>query len=239
MRQQVAGQDMTAGSTSPLGFRAGLWLAAGAALLVAGCEATSVPGRPALSIREETAQFRSAPDSRRWIPVAGALLTQERDLGGDVEQRIALPNATTIEGDNMMVLRARAARGTALPRLGLSAFADAEGRLPQPFATLATGDLRSGEDALGSVVHAERRFGVDTVCVLALRRMPPTARPLPAQAEVLDVMLRNCVRGRPEDALRPISAPSLGFPGVAPAGGEVLAQGAAGRTRSPLAAPLP
>ncbi|MGP3697421.1 hypothetical protein [Rhodobacter sp. NSM] len=216
-------------------FRAFAWLIAAVLTAVSGCEQASVPGRPALSIREETAQFRMVPDARRWVAVPGALLVQERDLGGDIEQRIALPNATTLDGDNMMLLRARAPGGTVLPRLQLGSFADAEGRLPAPFGRASDSGLSSREDALGTIVYAVERVGVDTICVLAMRRMPPTARPLPARVVALDVMLRNCIRGDTDEALRPIGAGSLGLlppdavPGTAPG---------AGRNLSPLAAPL-
>uniref|UniRef100_A4WR48 Lipoprotein n=1 Tax=Cereibacter sphaeroides (strain ATCC 17025 / ATH 2.4.3) TaxID=349102 RepID=A4WR48_CERS5 len=218
-------------------FRASLrpaFLLGAALLAIAGCQETSIPGRPALSIREETAQFLSVPDSRRWVAVPGALLVQERDLGGDVEQRIALPNATTLEGDNMMLLRARVAAGPVLPRLQLASFADAEGRLPAPFGRASESALNTREDALGSVVYAERRIGVDTVCVLAMRRMPPTARPLPPQTEALDVMMRNCARGGPDEALRPIDAASLGFASPVP---EAATATGSRRNLSPLAAP--
>ncbi|MGC9448495.1 hypothetical protein [Cereibacter johrii] len=213
-------------------LRPGLPLAA--FLLLIACESTSFPGRPALSIREETAQFRTVPASRAWVPVPGALLVQERDLGGDLEQRIGLPNATTLEGDNMIILRGRAPGGPILERLQLQSFADAEGALPKPFGRVSDGALSTREDVLGTVVYAEERLGVDTVCVLAMRRMPPTARPVPARIEALDVMLRNCTRSGTEEALRPIGAASLGF-----APPDLAAGAGAGRNLSPLAAPMP
>lgn len=213
-------------------LRPGLPLAA--LLLLLACELTSIPGRPALSIREETAQFRTVPASRAWVAVPGALLVQERDLGGDLEQRIALPNATTLEGDNMIILRGRAPGGPILERLQLQSFADADGALPRPFGRVSDSALSTREDVLGTVVYAEERLGVDTVCVLAMRRMPPTARPVPSRIEALDVMLRNCTRNGTEEALRPIGAASLGF-----APPEAVAGTGAGRTLSPLAAPMP
>jgi hypothetical protein len=83
------------------------------------------------------------------------------------------------------------------------------GGTPEPFDGLADRDLNTGTDSLGPYFFAERRLGADTLCVLAIRRLDSSARPLPVRADALDVMLRNCVRGSREEALAPISAARL------------------------------
>lgn len=219
---------------SPVGFCLKVGAISLLGLLVA-CAKVSLPGVPSLVERENVAQYRLVPDNRAWISAPQGLLTLERDLSGEKEQIVALPNETAMRGDNSILLRARVGDGADRPRFQLAEFLERVGGAPEPFGELNDSDLRSREDALGSYFWTEKRLGADTICVLALRRATIEGRPLPRGTNALDIMLRNCVSGTVEEALQPILAESVAFfPGAAVGAGP-----RASRSLSPLAAPMP
>lgn len=187
-----------------------------------------------LSERIETTPYRMVPAARSWVYVPNGLLTIERDLNSVVEQRIALPNDSAIPGDNFILLRARGGGPLSGGRMKLEDFVGQTGGVPAPFERVSNRTMSTGQDALGPYFVAEKTVGVDTTCVLVMRSLKNSARPLPRGADAVDVMMRNCTtRGR-EAAMRPITADRLGrVAGVT----AVTGAPAALQTRSPFAAP--
>jgi hypothetical protein len=181
---------------------------------------------------EQTEEFRVAPASRSFVHAPEALIMVERSLGSSLEQQLSLPNDTVIRGDNVLHVRARAGRETNIGLLQLQEFLTRMGGPPEPFDRITEGDLVNATDELGTYFFAERRVGVDTVCVVAIRRLQHGSRALPNGADAMDVMLRNCVRGTRAEALEPIGARRLA---VGPGGAELA--GGAVQTLSPHAAP--
>ncbi len=177
---------------------------------------------------EATAQYAMVAPTRAMVHAPDALLILERSLAGALDQRIILPNETAVRGDNVLQVRAQTPASNRLSEFSFSETVARFGGLPAPFEQLNPAGLSTGSDALGSYVYAERTMGVDTVCVLALRRMGVGARPLPQGTQAIDVMMRNCVRGSAREALAPLGDRRLGVAGVGQ--GEVL-------TLSPHAAP--
>lgn len=166
-------------------------------------------------LAEATTEFRVVPATRAFISVPQALLVMERDLGAAVEQRITLPNQTTLEGENMIIMRAQQAgyaRGT---RFVLSEQISQFGGAPSPFAGVSDGALTATSDSFGDITYTTIRPGGDVTCVLAFRRTQTASRALPRGSRALDIMLRNCVSGSVEQALSPIGASAfgLGLPG--------------------------
>ncbi|QYK41000.1 MAG: hypothetical protein KF887_16645 [Paracoccaceae bacterium] len=203
------------------------------ALAVSGCVGMAPPSLPQTQREiEDVTPLVHVPSRQAWVNPEGLKIVMQRGLGNGAEQRLALRNETVLEGDNVMVIRTR------LPSflsgsLRFEEFLARAGGLPAPFEDMTSGDLSAGEDALGPYFWADRRFGANTSCVLAIRRLDTGARQMPDGARAMDIMLRNCVNGEPQDALGPILAASVGGgPGGAPAGGE-------SRMLSPLAGPTP
>lgn len=166
-------------------------------------------------LAEATTEFRVVQSTRAFISVPQALLVMERDLGGAVEQRVTLPNQTTLAGENMIMLRAQRAgyaRGT---RFVLSEQLSQFGGAPAPFTGVSEGALTATTDSFGDITYTTIRPGGDIVCVLAFRRTQTASRALPSGTRALDIMLRNCVSGSVEQALAPIGASAfgLGLPG--------------------------
>lgn len=181
----------------------------------------------------ETTQYRMVPSGRAWLYVPSGLLTLERDLGHAREQRVALPNQTTMDGDNLMLLRTRKASGRGKGRLKLESFLSDTGGLPAPFQTAKHGQMQIAEDAMGPYFFLSKSMGPGITCVLAIRPISSSARMLPNGANAVDVMLRNCVPGDQAEALVPIQAAALGRAvGVTASGDQ-----AALHTQSPFAAP--
>lgn len=203
--------------------------------MLAGCIGSLSDGlRPQerFDALEQTEEFRLSPATRAMVYAPEALIMVERNLGSSVEQQLNLPNDTVIAGDNVLHVRARAGRETNIGLLQLQEFLTRMGGVPTPFDRITESDLITASDELGSYVFAERRVGVDTVCILAIRRLQHGSRVLPRGADALDVMLRNCVVGTRAQALEPISARRL----AVGAGGAVAASGPL-QTLSPHAAP--
>lgn len=164
---------------------------------------------PAVEALERGAEFAVVPPGRALVHSPQALLVLERNIGGAVEQRVVLPNDTSIPGDNVLHLRAQTATSARPQEFNLDEIAARFGGLPAPFGRADPGSLLSGQDALGSYVYARQSLGVDTVCVLVLRRLTAGARPLPQGVHALDVVLRNCVVGTLEQALAPMGDRAL------------------------------
>jgi hypothetical protein len=160
---------------------------------------------PAVEQLEHGAEFGIVPATRAMVHAPQALLVMERRLGGAVEQRIVLPNATSVRGDNVLHVRAQTETTARSGEFNFNDIAVRFGGLPAPFERANPGSLLSGSDALGSYVYARENLGIDTVCVLVLRRLGPGARPLPRGTQSLDIILRNCVVGTLEQALAPMS----------------------------------
>ncbi|WP_441867246.1 hypothetical protein [Phaeovulum sp. W22_SRMD_FR3] len=184
---------------------------------------------------DQVTPFTAVAVSQAWVPVRHPTLVVERQLSQSVEQRIGLRNETAMAGDNFMALRAEAFDGRSAGRLRYEDFIAAVGGLPAPFEQLRPGDLLSGEDDIGTYLWAEERRGDSRVCVLALRRLDDGVRQLPRGASALDILLRNCVNGTAEMALRPIMAETLlsdAAIGASPLRGTI-------QMLSPLAGPTP
>lgn len=158
----------------------------------------------------DTAQYVSVPTSAIWVNAPDAVAALQRGLMNADEQRVALPNRTTVPGDNVLLLLARYFPGENIGRFQYDVFVHQIEGLPEPFQDMKSGDLTSGEDELGTYFWSEKRYGDTTICVLGLRRLAGGVRQLPGNANVLDVMVRNCVNGTAEDALLPISAKNIG-----------------------------
>lgn len=179
---------------------------------------------------EQRTAFVPVAADRAWVTAPGMRALYQRPIFEGYEQRISLANPTLLPGDNLLILRAR---DNIVPeaRLVFEEFTRWTGGLPAPFEGLTSGELLRGEDELGAYFHAEYRSGADTVCVFGIRRLNGSQREIPANGDVMDVQLRNCLRGTPEDALAPLLAPSLrSAPGSAQADGT-------SRLLSPLAGP--
>ena len=205
------------------------------ALVLAGCNSEPLRLPTPLVKTEESNQFRSVPLNAAWVNLPSAMVVIERGLRDSMEQRISLPNTTTVLGDNSVLLRARRPAGSDVGRFNYSEFMKRVGTVPAPFGAMTAGDLMSDEDEIGPYFWAEDRIGGSTICVLALRRMTSGMRQLPQNYTVLDMMMRNCVDGTLEDALAPILASHVGFSyGVAGATGS-----GESRMLSPLAGPTP
>lgn len=201
------------------------------ALALTGC---GVFDRDELFLRpsqyEARSSFQPMPLARAWIAPQGARGLLQRPIYNGYEQRLSLQNPTSLPGDNQIVLRVR---DDVVPgaRLVFEEYTKWTGGLPTPFEDLEAGQLIQAEDDLGRYFYAEHRSGADTICVFALRRIDNSQRYIPAGGDVMDVQLRNCIRGTPEQALAPIQAASLsgGPAALAPTGGS--------RLLSPLAGP--
>ncbi|WP_349039251.1 hypothetical protein [Pseudotabrizicola sp. 4114] len=190
---------------------------------------------PMLGEVEETTQFVTVPLGQAWVNAPGAVIVTERGLVNSLEQRIGLVNRTAVRGDNMLTLRARVVQGQQEGRFRFDEFLRRIGGLPDPFSTLKSGDLLTGEDELGPYFWAENRVGGNTICVLGLRRLGTGMRQMPGDTNVMDVMLRNCVAGDAEQALEPIMAASIGY-----ISGVATTQDSRGiEMLSPLAGPTP
>lgn len=170
--------------------------------------------RPELQILEQVTDFALVPPSRAMVHAPDALLVMQRSLGGALEQRIVLPNATALRGDNTIQVRAQTRSTARLNEFSIEDVTARFGGLPAPFAELDATSLRSGRDDLGAFAYATEEVGTQTVCVLVMRRLTGSARPLPQGAEALDVVMRNCVPGSAEEAMAPLGARALAVGGA-------------------------
>ena len=165
---------------------------------------------PPLEVLENTVEYARVQLGRAMMHAPQALLMLERNLDQAVEQRIILPNDTSLRGDNVIHLRAQTSRSARLTEFSFDEITTRFGGLPAPFQRTDASGLMSGEDSLGSYVYARQSVGTTTSCVLVIRRLPPSARPLPRNTQSLDVMMRNCVIGDFEQAMAPVRSGALG-----------------------------
>lgn len=184
-------------------------------LALQGLAACGADGFGSSSSRTEQAEalteYRVVPTSRAFVTVPNALVVMERDLGVAVEQRITLPNMTTLAGENVILLRAQTSRSASPTALQLSDVLAQFGGPPAPFTTIQDSSLRSASDQYGDVTYSVLRPGGDVTCVLAFRRSRIGARALPRGSSSLDLMMRNCVSGSAEQALAPLGSSAFGL----------------------------
>jgi hypothetical protein len=209
-------------SAATTGVRAGRWLTALGAIALAipflvACApsdgdraATGVfrvlnsQRNPAMESLEHASEYGVVAVSRAMVHAPQALLVLERRLGGALEQRIILPNATAVRGDNILHLRAQTETSARSQEFNFNEVSARFGGMPHPFEQANPSGLLSGTDSLGSYVYARQNIGTDTVCVLVLRRLTAGARPMPRGTQSLDLIMRNCVVGTQEQALAPM-----------------------------------
>lgn len=170
---------------------------------------------PHMETLENTVQYTIVPATRAMVNAPSALVIFERNLGGAIEQRIVLPNTTTVRGDNELHIRAQTSESARLDEFDFDDIVARFGGLPTPFERVSASNLSSATDSLGSYIYATETVGTNTRCVLVLRRMGVGARPLPRGTRALDVVMRNCVNGTLEQALAPMSERTLGVVGTA------------------------
>lgn len=178
------------------------------------------------------AEWAIVPAGTAWVDLPKARLVMERRAGALVEQRIALPNTTVMQGDNFAFLRAVPSSSPGVIRL--ERVLEQAGGLPYPFSQDDVSVMRGRTDAAGALSWTEWSDGAGTTCVLALRRLSVATRVLPGQAGAIDMVLRNCIRGEAEDALAPADPAAVGF-----SASRHPSSNASHRTLSPLAAPAP
>jgi hypothetical protein len=147
--------------------------------------------------------------SRALVHVPDVMLVLERAMGAALEQRIFMPNATAIRGDNVLALRAQTDLSARPQEFNFAEITTRLGGMPTPFERTSTGGLLSGSDSMGSYVYARENIGVDTVCVLVMRRVTGNARPMPRGYHAIDIIMRNCVVGSLEQALAPMGDRAL------------------------------
>jgi len=169
---------------------------------------------PGMETLENTVEYAVVPATRSMVNAPDALLVFERNLGGAIEQRIILPNATTVRGDNVLHIRAQTSSSTELGRFDFDEISARFGGMPTPFERVTASSMNSGSDALGSYIYARENLGTNTLCVLVLRRMGVGARPLPQGTQALDVVMRNCVNGTLQEALAPMGERAMGVSGA-------------------------
>ncbi len=221
----------------------GLIAALAVATVLAGCSQTSgdrastgiyrflgSARNPQIETLEQTVEYTIVPASRTMVNAPDAVIVFERNLGGAIEQRIVLPNETSITGDNVLHIRAQTADSSRLEEFNFDEVATRFGGLPVPFTRASAADMRSGNDSLGRFVYASETLGTGTNCVLVLRRLGVGARPLPQGTSALDVVMRNCVNGTVEQALAPMSERALGVGGTVRPGSFTLSPYAAPRS---------
>lgn len=203
--------------------------------MLAACNFLTPGFAPNLAKSEKTTQFFTVSSNKAWVRAPGALLVTQRELVNNLEQRIGLVNRTGVPGDNLIVLQARFVNEQNQGRFQLDEFRRQLDGLPAPFASVTSGELFTETDDLGAFFWTERRVGSGTVCVLGLRRLDSATRQLPGNANVMDVMLRNCVNGEADTALAPIMSRSIAASGHTGGGAAEIDI----TLLSPLAGPTP
>lgn len=183
-----------------------------AGAVLTGCEvAQSVSGNSPTEEAEALTEYRIVQASRAYVNVPQALMVMERDLGVATEQRVTLPNETSLSGENVILLRAQTARSASRSRLVLADVLRQFGGTPSPFSGVSESSLTARSDSHGDITYAVTRPGGSLTCVLAFRRGQTGGRALPRGASALDMMMRNCVPGSVDDALAPLGASAFGL----------------------------
>jgi hypothetical protein len=182
-------------------------------VFLAACQGlpSAISGQSSTELAEALTEFRVVPTSRALINVPNALVVLERNLNGAIEQRITLPNTTSLAGENVILLRAQTSRTASPTRLVLSDVLTQFGGAPVPFSGISDTSLTATSDQYGDITYTTLRPGGDLLCVLAFRRTQIGGRALPAGASALDIMMRNCVSGGVDTALAPVGAGAFGL----------------------------
>ncbi|OIQ33114.1 MAG: hypothetical protein BM562_01675 [Alphaproteobacteria bacterium MedPE-SWcel] len=176
-------------------------------LFLSGCDDFPIPFE--LEETEGLTTYNVVANSQAWISSPDTLITFQRNLGDSIDQRIGLTNHTLLDGENYIHIRARNVEG----RFMFDEFIERAGGLPTPFTTLDAGQMIATEDDFGAYLWASKAINGNSTCVLAMRRVTQIQRPIPGNREVMDILLRNCVKGDAEAALQPIKAIHVGhFP---------------------------
>lgn len=184
----------------------------GLSAMLSACQMTGPGGSSSPTERAEAlSEYRMVPASRAFVNVPNALVVMERDLGVATEQRVTLPNTTSLSGENTILMRAQTNRSASGARLLLDDVLAQFGGTPTPFGTLTESALTARSDQYGDITYSVARPGGDVTCVLAFRRSQIGARAVPRGTSALDLMLRNCVSGSVEDALSPIGPDAFGL----------------------------
>ena len=191
----------------------------------------SSPTKPPAS--PDTGEFFREPLKMAWTAQADALVLVARETRRVREQIIGLTNATTLPGDNFMVLAAYGSPAHVPQTFTLERALERAGGVPPPFESLGDASLNQSRDRLGAYFWKEYDDRRGTNCVLALRRLEFGARILPANTAAMEVVLRNCVNGPTEEALAPLRPEQLSV-NLASAS---INGGVRPRVRNPLAAP--
>lgn len=185
------------------------WVLAGLCVLALSCCKFEIPDltKSPEQVAEAT-PYTVVTAQQAWVSAPGALVVIERRLPNSAEQRIGLENKTLVPGDNFLFLRTHGLIGLPGP-FRFDDFTAMAGGLPVPFTTMKSGDLQTAQDAAGTYFWADSRSGVNTVCVFAVRRLDAATRQMPDSSGSMDILLRNCVDGTNQQALRPILAESV------------------------------
>lgn len=185
-----------------------------AAMVLSACQEimpAGLRGASPTELAEAISEFRVVPSSRAFVNAPQALIVLERQLDGAVEQRVTLPNTTSLAGENLILMRAQTARTASGTRLVLNDVLQQFGGPPTPFGSITDSGLTATSDAYGDITYTAMRPGGDLTCVLAFRRTQTASRALPSGATALDIMMRNCVSGSLEAALAPLGAQAFGL----------------------------
>ncbi|ETW10661.1 hypothetical protein ATO8_21091 [Roseivivax marinus] len=170
--------------------------------------------------------------SDAWVTADDAELVLEKALGPVREQRILLTNRTALPGENMIILRAHGKELATMGRFQPLSLISSEGT-PFPFERFNQVSFRTVEDELGTMNYAVWTNQAQLNCVLVFRRLDAATRTVPVGFAVIDMMMRNCILGTVEEALKPARPHAIGY--------AATAQGSDGRPEmlSPLAGPQP
>lgn len=201
---------------------------------LAGCDTPVEPSRLSAAGLQATVEYQLQRLTSLWVSPAGAIIALQRQMGPEAEQVIGLPNDTTLQGDNLIWLRARVPEGYRVGTFRLDDLLSRFGRPTYPFERISDNDLRTGQDSMGTYFYHVWRSGAATNCVFAFRRIEGNRRLMPQRTTSLEVVLRNCVDADPNVALLPILDRQLAVGTTATAASP---QGGT-RTLSPLAAPM-
>lgn len=181
--------------------------------LLAGCHAIDATIQAQGAGATGVERTRMIPVAAAWVAATDGVVATQRIASSAIYQRVLLPNATPLPGDNVLYMRVTRAAGFRGGALREADIADVTGGIPPPFEGFEGTTIRSRVDDAGALLWTQEWVSGIYLCVLAARRMTFEQRVIPAQGDMLDVVLRNCVQtDDPELALRPIRASAMLFP---------------------------
>ena len=106
--------------------------------------------------------------SQAWVGYPGTQLVLERRYRNVSEQRILLPNTTTLPGDNFVFMMTQGSNLTSLGRFQPLIIRRRNGEPPLPFTSFRDLTITTEEDVLGTLHWARWTNGT---CGLAFRRL--------------------------------------------------------------------